>query len=123
MIEGEVNLVEIDLLRGGSWVLAVQRSLVPKVYREPYRISVVRADRLSHDEVYRVSLRAPLPSVRIPLRSGDDDVPLDLQSLIDAAYMNGRYADDMDYTQEPSPALSGADAAWAEQWLRQQGVR
>jgi len=45
MLDGRVNLVEIDLLRAGSWVLAVQQSLVPKAYREPYRICVVRADQ------------------------------------------------------------------------------
>ncbi len=123
MIEGKVNLVEIDLLRAGSWVLPVQRSILPKAYCEPYRISVVRADQVGEAEVYRVSLRAPLPTIRIPLRSGDDDVPLELQTLIDAAYRNGSYGDDLDYTQDPHPALIGPDAAWADQWLRQQGLR
>ena len=75
MIEGGVNLVEIDLLRAGSWVLAVQRNHLPKAYREPYRINVVRADRADEAEVYRVSLRHPLPTIRVPLRSEDDDVP------------------------------------------------
>jgi len=51
------------------------------------------------------------------------DHVLELQPLIDTAYASGRYADDIDYTQEPRPALSEADAAWADQWLRQQGIR
>lgn len=123
MIRGGVNLVEIDLLRAGPWVLAVQRNHLPRVYREPYRINVVRADQAGDAEVYRVSLRHPLPTIRIPLRSGDDDVPLELQPLIDAAYENGRYADDIDYAQELHPALSADDAAWADQLLRKQGVR
>lgn len=123
MIQGHVNLVEIDLLRAGSWVLAVQRSLVPKAYREPYRICVVRASRRNVAELYRTSLREPLPTIRIPLRRRDEDVLLELQSLIDAAYASGRYADDIDYKQEPRPPLSETDAAWADQWLRQQGLR
>jgi len=123
MIQGGVNLVEIDLLRAGPWVLGVQRSHLPRSYREPYRINVVRADGAGDAEVYRVSLRQPLPTIRIPLRSGEDDVPLQLQALIDAAYENGRYADDIDYTRDPHPALSADDAAWADQRLREQGVR
>jgi len=37
MIQGGVNLVEIDLLRAGPWVLAVQRNHLPRSYREPYQ--------------------------------------------------------------------------------------
>ena len=54
MLDGGVNLVEIDLLRAGAWVLAVEPGFVPKAYREPYRICVVRAERSSMAEVYRV---------------------------------------------------------------------
>jgi hypothetical protein len=122
-IEGDVNLVEIDLLRSGAWILAVSRSHVPRTYREPYRICVVRAERSSHAEVYRVPLRERLPTIRIPLRRRDADVNLGLQSLIDAAYVNGRYADDIDYKEDPRPALTGADAECADGILRKQGLR
>jgi len=122
MLEGRVNLVEIDLLRGGSWVLAVQRTNVPRAYRQPYRISVVRAHRQHLAEVYRVSLRNPLPAIRIPLRRGDDDVMLALQPLIAATYVNGGYAD-LDYKQDPHPPLAGPDAEWVEQLLREKGLR
>jgi hypothetical protein len=122
MLEGRVKLVEIDLLRRGAWVLAVQRRLVPKSRRGPYRISVVRADRQHQAEVYRVSLRSPLPTVRIPLRKEDPDVLLDLQPLIDTTYVNGGY-EDIDYRQEPRPPLSGPDAEWADQVLRERGLR
>jgi hypothetical protein len=123
MIEADVNLVEIDLLRAGLWVLAVQRSHAPKSCRGPYRISVVRAERSWQAEVYRVPLRQRLPTIRIPLRRRDDDVTLDIQSLIDAAYVNGRYAHDIDYDEEPVPALSAPDAQWADRVLREQGLR
>ncbi len=123
MLDGGVNLVEIDLLRAGRWVLAVERGILPNAYREPYRICVVRAERSSMAEVYRVALRQPLPTIRIPLRSEDPDVPLQLQTLIDAAYVNGRYGDDVDYREDPDPELTGPDAEWADRVLREQGLR
>jgi hypothetical protein len=123
MLSGGVNLVEIDLLRSGSWVLAVPKGEVPKPCREPYRINVVRGSRQSVSEVYRVSLREPLPTIRIPLRSTDDDVLLQLQTLIDTAYVNGRYGEDVDYRVDPQPPLAGADAQWADQLLRERGLR
>jgi len=123
MLDGGVNLVEIDLLRAGRWVLAVLPGFVPRDYQEPYRICVVRADQSTVAEVYRVALREPLPTIRIPLRSEDQDVPLQLQTLIDAAYVNGRYGDDIDYREDPDPELIGPEAEWADRVLREQGLR
>lgn len=123
LLAGGVNLVEIDLVREGAWVLAVRPMVVPKRYRRPYRVCVVRADRTSVAEVYRIELREPLPTIRIPLRSGDQDVPLQLQTLIDTAYVNGRYGDDIDYLEYLDPALTDSDAEWAERVLREQGLR
>jgi hypothetical protein len=123
MLAGQVNLVEIDLLRAGKWVLAAPMAYVPKRCREPYRISVVRAARQDVAEVYPMSLRTPLPTIRIPLRAEDADVRLQLQPLIDTAYINGRYYEDLDYTEDPDPALSNADAEWADQLLRAKQLR
>jgi hypothetical protein len=122
LLDGGVNLVEIDLTRSGSWVLAVQRSRVPKRYQGPYRISVVRAHRKHKAELYQVSLRRPLPMIRIPLRRKDDDVQLNLQSLIDASYVNGGY-EDIDYSEILEPVLTGPDAEWADALLREKGLR
>lgn len=118
MIDAGVNLVEIDLLRSGSWVLAVPKAYVPPDYRDPYRICVVRATSPSVAEVYRVSQREPLPTIRIPLRPNDKDVLLMLQSLLDTTYENGRY-EDLDYTQDASPPLTGPDGEWARQLLQE----
>ena len=122
MLDGRVNLVEIDLLRSGAWVLALQKTAAPRAYRAPYRISIVRADQQHVAEIYRTSLREPLPTIRIPLRASDDDVSLNLQTLIDTTYVNGGY-EDIDYTQDPRPPLVGADAEWADQRLREKSLR
>ena len=73
--------------------------------------------------MYRVSLREPLPTIRIPLRSDDLDVPLQLQSLLDTAFVNGGYAEDLDYAEDPRPPLTGPDGAWADQLLREHHLR
>ena len=121
LLEGEANLVEIDLVREGKWVLSVPEQRVPQKQRSPYRICIVRAQRSQVAEFYHVPLRAPLPSIRIPLRPGDADVRLHLQPLIEATYLNGGY-EDIDYSQPPRPPLTGDDADWAVALLRTKGV-
>ena len=82
---------------------------------------VVAAARPSHAAGYPVPLRQPLPTIRIPLRSTDEDVPLNLQTLIDMTYINGGY-DDLDYSQPPFPPLSKSDAQWTAQVLKDKGL-
>jgi hypothetical protein len=60
--------------------------------------------------------------ISIPLRSGDADVPLDIQAVADQCYRNGGY-DDIDYTGEPEPRLKKADTAWADALLKEHGRR
>ena len=119
---GGVSLVEVDLLRAGDYILAVPPGGLPPDFREPYRICVTRGWKLGSAELYRVPLRERLPVIRVPLRESDPDVFLDLQALIDAAYADGGY-EDIDYTEDPDPPLTGDDAAWADELLRQQGKR
>jgi hypothetical protein len=98
LIDGRVNLVEIDLLRAGDRVLSVGLVHVPPPYRTPYQVCVYRAAVAQPCyEVYRVPLRERLPVIRIPLRATDADVPLDLQALIDQCDRNGGYDEDIDY--------------------------
>lgn len=111
LLAGGVNLVEIDLVRQGGWALSVREPAGRQSWSYPYRVCVVRAVRPSLAECYVVSLRDRLPAVRIPLRSDDMDVLLDLQPLIDAAWRDGRYAD-LDRTREPLPPFDPADTEW-----------
>jgi hypothetical protein len=120
-LRGGVNLVEIDLLRSGKRVLAVPLLLIPRSHRTTYQICVTRGSRPHYHEVYRAPLAEPLPVIRVPLRSMDADVPLDLQALIDRCYHHGRY-DDLDYRADLTPPLDPAEAQWAEQWLASRGL-
>ena len=104
------HLMEVDLLRSGRRV--PMREPLP---RTPYFVLLGRAERRPDTEVWPIELGAPLPTVRVPLLPGDDDVPLDLQRAFAAVYDGLRYDLAVDYTQPPPVPLRGADAAWAEE--------
>lgn len=112
-IEAGVNLVEIDLIRQGSFVLAVPYDLLPYRLREQYLVCVRRASKRTLAEVYGISLREPLPNIRIPLRPADRDVVLQLQPLLDECYRGGRYAT-IDYSRPLHPKFSQNDQQWIE---------
>jgi hypothetical protein len=65
----------------------------------------------------------PLPTIKVPLRPTDKDVPLDLQPLVDQCYRNGGYDGTLNYAVDPDPPLLGAEKVWAETWLRDKGLR
>jgi hypothetical protein len=120
--KGRVNLVEIDLLRAGRWVLSVPEDLVEQPHRTCYKVCIGRGQS-SFWDFYPVSLRERLPVIPIPLRETDEDVPLDLQTLLDQCYRDGAYDDDIDYEREPNPPLSKDDARWADELLRKKRRR
>lgn len=118
--DAQVNLVEIDLLRGGERSFLLPEAQIPPWAKSEYAVCVFRGVSPDRFEYYRIHLRERLPSIRIPLREQDRDIGLDLQSLIEMAYRNGRY-DRTDYRQPCIPPLEGDDAAWAADLVRAQG--
>lgn len=117
LIAAGVNLVEVDLLRAGGWVMAAQKDSYPPHMLGPYRISVVRATSPEEAEIYRATYRTSLPTIRIPLRETDADIQLPLQSLLNSAYENGRYGNDIDYSEMPDPAMAVKDFEWIRDYL------
>jgi hypothetical protein len=120
---GGVSLVEIDLLRAGQRRLGVPYRRVPVSHRTPYQVCVRRGWQPTAVEIYPVPLRQRLPTVKVPLRQTDADVPLDLQVLIEQCYRNGGYDADIDYRGAPVPPLAAEDEQWADDLLRGQGRR
>ena len=102
--------------------MAVPQERIPPEYRPPYLICLRRAVPSGRVELYRAPLRESLPNIPIPLRPTDHDVVLQLQSLIDDCYRDGRYRR-IDYRADPVPRLSEADARWADALLRENGLR
>ncbi|MBI2805399.1 MAG: DUF4058 family protein [Planctomycetes bacterium] len=120
--EAKVTLVEIDLLRGGKRVLSVPLSRIRFKDRTRYQAVVRRGWKWHEAEVYALPLHKRLPAIPIPLRPTDSDTRLNLQTLIEQCYQNGRY-DTLDYQTEPDPPLEGSDAEWADELLRAAGKR
>ena len=121
VLRGGAHLVEIDLCRQGDWRRLLWPASLPEGAASEYRI-ITRRVRLTHIlEVYPITLRQRLPRFPIPLRETDPDLPLDLQPLLDRAYVNGRF-DRLDYARPLYPPLEGDDAAWAAELLRERGA-
>jgi hypothetical protein len=118
----KVNIVEVDLLRGGEWILMAPQALIPPSHRTAYQVCTWRAVQPGRVELFAMPLRHLLPVISIPLRASDRDVLLNLQAVVDQCYRNGGY-DDIDYAGEPDPPLARDDAAWADALLRERGRR
>jgi hypothetical protein len=108
LLASNVHVVELDLLRGG------QRMPIAGLPTCDYCAIVSRAEERPRAGIWPISLRDPLPMLPIPLRGSDPDAHLDLQALLHRLYDAAGYADYI-YSDQPSPALSSADAKWAEQ--------
>lgn len=103
ILRSDVHLVEIDLLRGGEYVLA------PPYYkgRESvgaewhYLISISRADMPYEFLLYPRTVRDRLPRIPVPLAIGDREVALDPQAVFNQCYEDGAFEDVVDYRHRP----------------------
>jgi hypothetical protein len=118
-IQGMVNLVEIDLLRQGDFVLAMPESEWPKEHQAPYKVCIRRVNRPWVAAGIGIPLAQKLPNIAIPLRSHDRDIVLELQPIIDACYQDGRYYF-IDYGQVLNPPLTEPELNWVKS-LRNEG--
>ena len=113
LLQGQANLVEIDLLRGGG-----RMPMVDQCPENPYYLMVARKTKPFRCDVWASHFREALPEIPVPLRSPDRDVPLALQPLVDAVQARSRYDQDIDYRQPLRPAVVGDDVAWLKKHLR-----
>lgn len=107
VLHSSSHLVEFDLLRGGAR-LPMSCPLPPGDY---YAI-VSRRRRRPVADVYAWTLRDRLPTVPVPLKEGDSDVPLDLQAAFIGVYDRGRYDLSLNYSAELPTPLREEDAEW-----------
>lgn len=111
-LSSDVNFVEIDLLRSSRRHLLVPDDFIPAEHPAPSLVLVNRPGRRATWHLYPMPLREPLPTIMVPCRATDPDVPLALQPLIDQIYVEGGH-DDIDYSKPPEPPLSEEDRRWA----------
>jgi hypothetical protein len=107
-----VNLVEIDLLRGGP------RLPLEDLPACDYYAMVARPEDHPQAAVWPIRLRDALPTIPIPLRPPDVDARLDLQGVLQRAYDAAGYRH-YAYEGSPKPPLSEADEAWAAELASQ----
>ena len=87
------------------------------------RILVYRSDRRPYADLYAFNLLDIIPPFPLPLRSGDRERVIDLQTLLNEVYDIYGYDLVVDYSQQPVPGLSEADAAWVDAHLGEKGLR
>ncbi|MBI3270055.1 MAG: DUF4058 family protein [Planctomycetes bacterium] len=113
-----VHFIELDLLR------ALPRWSPEGAPQSEYRVLLHRATRPLRVSVWPVGLRDALPTLPVPLRAPDPDVPLELQPIFAAVYDAAGYDLDLDYSSPPpAPSLSAADARWLRGMLAKSAGR
>jgi hypothetical protein len=110
---GGVNLVEVDLLRGGQ-----RMPMLDPWPASPYTLLVAPATMTELCRGWPVYLQRPLPPIPVPLAKPDPDISLALQPMIEAIYLRSRYGRSIDYTKPLAPPLSPEETAWLKQQLR-----
>jgi hypothetical protein len=112
------HLVEIDLLRGGECM-----PVMDKPNHLAYGILVSRSEERPRAKLHAFRVREGIPSFPLPLRSGEAEPLVDVQSLLSALYDRAGYDLALDYRAEPLPPLADEDGTWADALLRTKGLR
>lgn len=111
-LAGNVNFVEINLLRAGKSP-PMGRQRIPT---NAYYYLVCRSDEAPRGRLWTFTVRDALPQMPIPLLD-DDEVELHLRTCLDRAYTEGRYGDEIEYAEPPTPRLDNGDALWTQKLL------
>ncbi len=113
LLLGKANLVEIDLLRGGT-----RMPMLDPLPTSPYYLLVARAETAPRCRVWPAFFDRPLPPIPVPLSRPDPDIVLALQPLIETICRRGRYEEEIDYAQPLTPPLGPEEAAWLRERLQ-----
>ncbi|PSN16208.1 hypothetical protein C7293_03550 [filamentous cyanobacterium CCT1] len=108
VLESRSHLIEIDLLRAGEPL--PMSGNVPS----DYRLLVSRACDRPEAELYPFNLRDPMPQLPLPLQPSDEEPLIDLHQLLQDIYAAAALESVIDYSQQPTPALTEADFAWVQ---------
>lgn len=109
-----VNVVEMDLLRGGKPIVRLPASILERIPGPYYLVNIVRTAGEEY-EFHPIDVRRRLPRVGVPLKPGEPDVVLDLQAARDRVYEAGAYRNRIDYNRDPVPPLPAALADWSRE--------
>lgn len=112
IVQSHVNLVELDLLRGG-----VRLPAATPLPPADYYAFIRRAPQRYKAAVYYWNLVDPLPSILIPLKPLEVELRLDLGAVFRSVFDRARYQSAIDYTQPAKPLLSAEQSQWVQEVL------
>jgi hypothetical protein len=118
LLLGGINLVEIDLLRGGR-----RMPMLDPWPTSPYTLLVARAKKVQLCRAWPVHFQRPIPPLPVPLAKPDPDILVELQPMLDAVYQRSRYERSIDYTKPLDPPLGPEETAWLQEQLRARQLR
>ena len=112
LLTTRTHLLELDLLRGGERIPLLGGDLPPA----SYYTFLSRFTKRPYTEVWPMQLRAPLPTLPVPLLPPDNDIPLILQAAVDACFeLVGYHEYLLDYSQPPpNPSFSEDNQEWVQ---------
>lgn len=113
-LEADLNFVEIDLLRAYSPMPHTERA-----GKNHYRIFMRRKTRPYKAYLYSFSVREAIPLIPIPLQPDEEELIIDLGSILRNVYERVRYDLVIDYNKLPTPALDKTDIAWVQEQIMQ----
>ena len=113
---GSVNVVEIDLLRGGTHTTAAPLGQLRRVLPGfDYHLCTTVVGRPLRHFIRPFRVTDPLPPLVVPLDPGVSPVRIELQPLFDSLYDAGRCHQLARYaTRRPDPPLTLEQQAWAD---------
>ena len=113
ILESEINLVEIDLLRAGE-----PMPLATSVPDCDYRILVSRERQRPRALLFPFVVQDAIPKFPLPLRPDDDELSVDLGMLLAQMHGMSRYNSFLDYDNHPpGPALDSETLRWMTERL------
>jgi hypothetical protein len=118
VLVSRTHLVEIDLVRAGE-----PMPILGNGSASDYRLLVSRGECRPNATLYAFGVRQPIPAFSLPLKPDDQEPTVDIGRILHDLYDQASYDLRLDYTGDPEPPLPAAEAAWADQLLRQQGLR
>ncbi len=130
LVEGGVNVLQIDLLRAGGNLLPTHADLPEFDYSAMLvRSQTVRqaaggmpySAKVEDTDIWTWRLRDATPTLPIPLLPGDADVPLQVQEALDRVTEAGGAPKSI-YRSEPQPPLAPDDREWARGLLVERGL-
>jgi len=68
-------------------------------------------------------VRNRIPVFTLPLQKGDEEPEVDIGKLLGEIYDRAGYDLRIDYRADAEPPLEGKDALWADELLRNAGLR